>query len=188
MTHAVILDSGLALRAPQNDGGEEERVMEELNRDEKKLAREALDNAFGPISKPPEDTRAAEIVKTHNRGQAALRQAEKAAYKGNLALSKKWTDVAQQMVAVQRRLEELTPQSLDPEQEEKLRAELRNRVAKFVEQDGGMQRWQMRREIWEEMAAEAKRTGAPMPSPMPPRPAHWSDDLSDELRLKLDAS
>ncbi|MBK6705573.1 MAG: hypothetical protein IPG56_18615 [Caulobacteraceae bacterium] len=39
--------------------------------------------------------------------------------------------------------------------------------------------------FWEEMAAEARRIGAPMPSPMPPCTPRWADKLPEDLRRRV---
>jgi hypothetical protein len=71
------------------------------------------------------------------------------------------------------------------EEQEAIREELHKRLARFCGDAHALSRWRMRREIWEEMAAEAQRAGAPMPSPMPPRPPHWADKLPDDLRRRI---
>ncbi len=112
---------------------------------------------------------------------AALKQAERASHKGDLAQAKKWTDVSAQMIAAYRRLDE-TELPAQHEDEEALRADIRARVAKFVTGEQELERWEWRREIWEEMAAEAAKLGLPQPSPMPPKPEHWTDKLPEALR------
>ncbi|MEJ0060270.1 MAG: hypothetical protein WDM79_12125 [Terricaulis sp.] len=158
-----------------------------LSPEEEAHVKRAMENVWGP---EPESENAAkerkeEIRAAHQKGEAALRQAEKAARKNDLAGAKRWTDVANQMVATARRLDEFVAPPEDYREEEEMRAEIRGRIAKFVNEDVTLQQWEMRAEIHAELCAEAARTGSPMPAPLPPRPPHWTDDLPVDLRERL---
>lgn len=121
---------------------------------------------------------------TRERAASALRRADLAARRGDLAAAKRWSDIAAKLSESANTLIEAAP-SLPEEKEEAQREELCRRLKQLADSDFALQRWEMRREIWEEMAAEAQRTGAPMPSPMPPRPAHWTDALPDDVRHRV---
>lgn len=82
-------------------------------------------------------------------------------------------------------LANMPPPAQSWEEGEKTRAELRRRLARFCGDHNALYRWRARREIWEGMAAEARRVGAPMPSPMPPCPPHWADKLPEDLRRRV---
>ncbi len=156
-----------------------------LTAQEQKQVDAALETVLGPPLEEETDAHAEELRDLKRRGAAALKQAERAAHRGNMAEAKKWNDVAQQIVATARRVAEIEPQPPSHEEDEAIREELRARINKYVEQDGALTQWRMRREMWEEMCAEARETGAPMPKPMPPRPPHWSDKLPEDVRLKV---
>lgn len=138
---------------------------------------------------PPANEVAVEHARTlkqaQDRAEAALRRADLASRRGDIADAKRWSDVAAKLSESARQLAETAP-SLPADEEEAQRAELLQRLARLADSDRELQRWQMRREIWEEMAAEARRTGAPPPPPMPPRPAHWTDALPEDLRERMD--
>lgn len=119
------------------------------------------------------------------RADAALRRADLASRRGDVAGAKRWSDVAAKLSESARQLADAAPR-LPEDEEEAQRAELLARLTRLAESSREMDRWQMRREIWEEMAAEARRTGAPLPPPLPPRPAHWTDALPDDLRAQLE--
>ncbi len=75
----------------------------------------------------------------------------------------------------------------DPEEEERLRAELRARLGAHVNNEHALRAWEIRKEIWDEMAAMARAQGLPEPPPLPPRPPHWTDDLPEDLRAHIRA-
>lgn len=149
---------------------------------DKEVGRVFQQEVFGAVSDDdPLEKRNAELKDLHNRGVAALKQAERASHKGDLAAAKKWTDVSAQMLAAYRRLDE-TELPSTYEDEEALRADIRARVGRFVTGEQELERWEWRNEIWQEMAGEAARLGLPQPAPMPPKPEHWTDKLPEGLR------
>src|SRR5262249_23151929 len=105
------------------------------------------------------------------------------ARRGDLALAKKWIDVSNRMIAAYRRLEDMATHNTF-ESEEELRADIRARIARYVSTEQDLERWEWRRDIWSEMAAEAARLGLPSPKPMPPRPQTWRDKLPEDLRQR----
>ncbi|MES1201735.1 MAG: hypothetical protein ABUS57_09850 [Pseudomonadota bacterium] len=153
-----------------------------LTREEEAQVKAAIATVLGPELEEEKDVHAQELRDLKQRGEAALKQAERAAHRGKLAEAKKWTDVAQQMAVAARRVAEIEPPPPDYENEEALRAELRARINRYVEQDNGLSRWRMQRDMWEAMCATARETGAPMPPPLPPRPPHWTDSLPEGMR------
>lgn len=150
--------------------------------EESKLAYDAM--GF-PAEAPRLKSQADGAREAREQGYAALKNAERAARKNNFAAAKKWTDLANRMVEVAAELANTPPPQSSWEEEEALREVLRERLAKLCDDDEKLRRWRIRRDIWEEMAAEARRTGAPMPSPLPPRPPHWADALPEELRQRI---
>jgi hypothetical protein len=132
-----------------------------------------------------ERTRSDSARESYDSAEAAVRQADTAARRGDLAGAKHWSDVAKRLSEAAERLASTPPPEPSWEEQEKMRAVLMERISKLAEREEALRRWGVRKEIWDEMAAEAQRTGAPMPSPMPPRPHHWTDDLPDDLRKRL---
>jgi hypothetical protein len=156
--------------------------MAEFTEAESKLVREALAGApEGPPVKSPGD-RARDA---HAQGHAALKSAEKAARRNDLAAAKQWTATAKRMADIADQLANTPLPEPSWEEEEAIRQQLVERFAKFCGDDDALNRWRMRREIWEEMAAEAHRTGASPPPPMPPRPPHWADALPEDVRRRV---
>lgn len=156
--------------------------MAEFTEAESKLVREALAGApEGPPVKSPGD-RARDA---HREGHAALKSAEKAARRNDLAAAKKWTDTAKRMADIAAQLASMPLPQPSWEEEEAMREQLKARLAKFCGDGMALQRWRLRHEIWEEVTAEALRTGGPMPPPMPPRPSHWADTLPEHLRERV---
>lgn len=128
---------------------------------------------------------ARKLQQTQQRAKAALRHADLASRRGDVRDAKRWSDIAAKLSENARQLAEAPP-ILPEEQVEAQRAELLRRLERLAQSDLELQRWHMRREIWEEMAAEAERQGAPPPPPLPPRPAHWTDALPEDLRQRID--
>jgi len=158
-------------------------MSEDLTPEEQARVREAMGfPPEGPREKPPGD-RAREA---HDEARAALRNAESAARRKDHAGAKRWADTAKRLADVAAQLANTPLPEPDWEKEESRLAEFRSRILKLGEGAMALTRWRMRLEIWEEMAAEAKRTGCPMPPPMPPRPRTWMDDLPEDLRKRLE--
>lgn len=156
--------------------------MDEFTPAESKLVREALAGAPEP---PEVKSPADRALETRAQGQAALKSAEKAARRNDLVAAKQWTATAKRMADIAEQLANMPKPTPSWEEEKALRAQLLERLNRFGEDSANRYRWRMRREIWEEMAAEAQRTGAPMPSPMPPCPPHWADTLPAHLRERV---
>jgi hypothetical protein len=154
----------------------------ELSDEDSKLAYDAM--GFPP-EKPREKSPADRAHEAREQGYAALKSAERAARKNDLAAAKKWTDTAARMAEIAAKLANTPAPQSSWEEEEAVREELRERLTKFANDNYALHWWRIRHEIWEEMAAEAQRTGAPMPSSMPPRPPHWADALPEELRQRI---
>jgi hypothetical protein len=146
------------------------------------------DDAFAAWLNPPPP--ASEIAHARaqrgarNRAEAAIKRAERASRRGDPVEAKRWSDVAVKLAEAARTLAEAPPPD-DPAETERIREELFERIRALGADDLAMQRWEMRLEIWEEMAAEARAENRPPPPPMPPKPAHWSDDLPEDLSERL---
>jgi hypothetical protein len=170
---------------------QEETVMDDvrpLTAEDEDLVRRTFQEQLGLSEDKNEAARKLrqrEVQAARQRGEGALRQAERAARKGDSAGAKRWSDIARQMQETAQKLAESEPPS-DYEEEERVRSELLAGLRKLADQDNGLMRWHIRREIWEEIAEQAKREGFPMPPPLPPRPAHWTDALPPDLRDRLE--
>ena len=158
-------------------------MSEDLTPEEDARVREAM--GFPPEG-PREKSPGERAREAHGEAQAALRNAEAAARRRDHAGAKMWTDTAKRLADAAAQLANTPPPERDWKQEEGRLAEFRSRLLKLGTDAEALRFWRMRLEIWEEMAAEAKRTGCPMPPPMPPRPRTWMDDLPEDLRKRLE--
>lgn len=156
--------------------------MAEFTEAESKLVREAL---AGAPEDPPAKSSGDRALEARAQGYAALKSAEKAARRNDLAAAKRWTDTAKRMADIANQLANMPPPQRSWEEEQAINQELSARLARFSRDDMALQRWRLRREIWEEMTAEAQRAGGPMPPLMPPRPPHWADTLPEDLRERV---
>lgn len=101
---------------------------------------------------------------------SALKQAERAARKGDLALAERWSKVAAQTTAAAERLAALPPEPDSCEDDEALRAEIRERLRRIVEVDYEMRAWDYERQIYDEYVERAAREGLPPAPPLRPCP------------------
>ncbi|MGD9981817.1 MAG: hypothetical protein AB7H66_06785 [Hyphomonadaceae bacterium] len=104
------------------------------------------------------------------RGDHAVRQAEKAAKRGDLALAERWSKVAMQIADAAAQLE-AQRMAKEWEDEEACREELKRRLIRFAELGQDVNAWEAEHAAWKLMADYSRRTGAPMPDPMRPHPA-----------------
>lgn len=106
----------------------------------------------------------------HERGEQALKRAERAARLGDLAAAERWTKVAERMAAAARNLAEAPKPVEDGQEAEAIRAELRERFRRFIESDRANQAWERERDAHQRLCAEARKAGAPLPPPLAPLP------------------
>ncbi len=104
----------------------------------------------------------------------ALKQAQAASRRGDIAGAERWSKTAERMAAAGASLAERAPPG-DWREEEATRAELRARLAKFVECDLEIQAWDAERDARAEAVGQAMLTGAPMPPALRPCPAGPED-------------
>ncbi len=112
------------------------------------------------------------------QAEAALKQADRAARKGDLRAAERWSKTAERMAASAEKLAALPPPVDDEENADAIRAELRDRFRRLAEADRGVSIWEMEREAHQNICAEARKTGAPMPPPLRPRPYTDEEILS----------
>jgi hypothetical protein len=111
----------------------------------------------------------------------ALRQAGRAAKRGDLAAAERWTKVA---ALNQKQWEQLRarPPEVDPvEEEEAIRAELHRRLARFIGSSQDIQRWEIERDIYIEWVKRAEEAGGPMPPPLRPHPVGGDENTDPHL-------
>lgn len=151
--------------------------------DESRQVRAAMGFAEeeAPRKKLPQDS----ACEAYAEAKGALRSAERAARRGDLTNARQWTAFAERLTAAAERLAQMPEPVPSWEEADAMRAELMDRLTKFAGDDRALQQWRIRLEIWQSMADEAQRTGAPMPAPMPPRPPHWADKLPEEVRRRI---
>lgn len=78
----------------------------------------------------------------HHRADQALRNANKAAKNGDLKGAQHWNKVAREHTETAERLASLPPPADDGADEEARRAELRRRIAMFVEASNDCEKWE----------------------------------------------
>jgi hypothetical protein len=124
----------------------------------------------------------------HEQGEHALRQAHKAAKRGDLAAAAHWSKVADQMSRAAERLAANPPpvNEMSWEEEEELRAELRRRIQRFVAADQDIQRWEAERDAYVAALERARREGAPGPPPLrmhPAGPRHMEEEYLTHILM-----
>ncbi|MEQ1617045.1 MAG: hypothetical protein ABL883_01725 [Terricaulis sp.] len=155
--------------------------------DEKKITETLRASLQLPGTPPSHIAHAHKQERERDRASIALKRAETAARRGDAAEAKRWSEIARTLAEAARTLAEAPPPMDDPEEEERLRAQLRARLGAHINAEHELRAWEMRKEIWDEMAAMARAQGLPEPPPMPLRPPHWTDDLPDDLRAAIRA-
>lgn len=157
-----------------------------MSEESSKAEHDAIAAAMGFGPEPPRElTNADRAHEAHGQARAALRNAETAARRNDHAGAKRWADTAQRMADTAAQLATMPMPLKSPEEEQAVRQELQERLAKFCTDDAALNQWRLRLEIWKEMAAEAERTGTTPPLPMPPRPPHWADTLPEDVRRRV---
>ncbi len=161
-------------------------MTEEMSPSDQKKIKETLRASLQfPDPPPGRALHGQKQERERTRAATALKRAETAARRGDAAEAKRWSEIARTLAEAARALASAPPPMDDPEEEERLRAELRARIGAYARGEHELHAWEMRKEIWEEMAAMARAQGLPEPPPMPPRPPHWTDDLPEDLRARV---
>lgn len=105
-------------------------------------------------------------------GDYALRQAERAAKRGDLAAAERWTKIATQNQKLWAQFQARPAALTTTEEELELRAELARRMARFAAYDADVDRWRGERDRY---IAHVKEGGEP-----PPLRAHPAGAPEDE--------
>jgi len=116
---------------------------------------------------------------------AALKQASRAAKRGDFTAADRWTKLAERHVATAERLAATPADQPSPEEEAAICAEIRARIERYVEASHGIDRWEFERDIHEEYTARALREGLPMPPPLREAP-FTEQDLERIARTRID--
>lgn len=106
-----------------------------------------------------------------DRAEHALRQANRAAKSGDLAAAERWSKTAERLAATAERLAALPPPPDERQDEEERRAELRRRIAKFIEANEEIEAWERERETYEAQVSAALANNLDPPAPLRPHPA-----------------
>lgn len=109
----------------------------------------------------------------------ALQQAA-AARHGDLRAAQHWSKVATAMAAASA----ARPSTLPEANEKERRAELRRRLARYVEADQDIQRWERERDHYWAMIATAAENGTEPPPPLRPHPAGPVGEPMEESFMK----
>jgi hypothetical protein len=113
------------------------------------------------------------MSETNPRDEAAhaFKQAKRAAKSGDLAAAERWSKTAERLAGVAARLAHAPQDAEMDEGEEERRAELRRRLARFVEADLDIQAWERERSEHSAQCLAALANGLPPPAPLRPHPA-----------------
>ncbi|MBY0562987.1 MAG: hypothetical protein K2P58_02275 [Hyphomonadaceae bacterium] len=109
------------------------------------------------------------ITNPRTEAEHALKQAQRAAKRGDIKEAERWSKTAERMVAAAEKLRALPAPEAEPD-EEALRAELRARLRRLADAAYDLDRWQEERDQYEAAVGKAVREGAPMPDPLRPCP------------------
>jgi hypothetical protein len=101
--------------------------------------------------------------------QSALKQAERAARKGDLASAERWSKTAERMSAAAAKLASLQPSGPSYEEEEALRRELWERLNNLASGQSDVIEWRRKHEIWLKARDQALLDGTELP-PEPEAP------------------
>lgn len=111
---------------------------------------------------------------TREQADHALKQAQRAAKRGDLRESERWSKVAANMALAAEKLSASAPPAMSPQDEEAMRAELRARIRRLVDSQFELEEWQ-KEELDHRAAREAARAaGQPEPPPLRPCPGGQS--------------
>ena len=105
-----------------------------------------------------------------NKGDHALRQAERAAKRGDLAAAERWTKVATQNQKQWEQFNARGPAFDSVEDEDALREELMRRLTRFSDYCHDVDRWKGECNAYIEAVKRAANAGRPLP-PLRPHPA-----------------
>lgn len=110
-----------------------------------------------------------QYLKLGKECQNALKQSERAAKRGDHRESARWIQIAERQAQVVERLQASGMQE-DPEATERLREEVRERLARFIDLGMEEKAWYDERETWCDEVVRCYHAGDPMPAPMRPCP------------------
>jgi flagellar biosynthesis GTPase FlhF len=100
----------------------------------------------------------------------ALKQASSAARRGDRAEAERWSKIAERLTATAERLAALPPEENSWEEDEKMREEIRGRIARLCAIDREIREWEYEAEIHAAYTERAAREGLPPAPPLRPRP------------------
>jgi hypothetical protein len=111
----------------------------------------------------------------HTQAQHFIRQAQRAAKRGDHATAERWTRTAERFALAASRMKDARPMS-SAEEDEALAADLRERLVRYAAADQEIQAWDREKEIHDALTEQAQRHNLPLPPPLRPCP-HNEDDL-----------
>lgn len=122
---------------------------------------------------------------TREDAEAALRNARKAAKRGDLPGAERWSKTAERLAAAATTLADAPAPAEAWQTDEDVRQEVRRRLQRFVEVDLEIQAWEAERDAYEEAVRLAREIGAPDPPPLRMCPA-GPEDLERIARYGMD--
>ncbi len=116
---------------------------------------------------------------TRKEAREALKHAHLAARREDLAAAERWSKTAERMAVAAEKLAALPAPANDPEEEERLREELRVRITRFAQKHNVVNAWER-----EAFAYEEALTRGETPPPLAPHPNGPIEEHDARVRIR----
>jgi hypothetical protein len=111
---------------------------------------------------------------SHAQAQHFIRQAQRAAKRGDHAEAERWTRTAERFALTAQRIKDKLPLSSEQE-DDALATELLARLERYAAADREIQAWDREKEIHDALCEQAQRHNLAPPAPLRPCPYNESD-------------
>ncbi|MBS0384693.1 MAG: hypothetical protein JSS00_05015 [Proteobacteria bacterium] len=110
----------------------------------------------------------------HKQAQHFIKQAQRAAKRGDHAGAERWTRTAERFALAAQRIQDRLPLSSE-EEDEALVTELLARLEHYAAADREIQAWDREKEVHDALTEQAQRHNLPLPPPLRPCPVNEND-------------
>lgn len=117
----------------------------------------------------------------HEQARHVIKQAERAAKRGDHAAAERWTRTAERLALAASHVK-AAPQAMTVEEDEALCAELRERLVRYAEADWEVQAWDTEKAVHDALSEQAQRHGLPPPAPL--RPCPYSEEDMQRIAIE----